>query len=975
MDPLSIVVSSFTLVGVLAKIGEVAHSALHCASALKKIDKHYTQTAQSLQSVIETIHQLNNMKDKISEIDDERIRSFNIDQNALDGHLESAKELEKTLQKHQKHMRRWRRWSAIRFAFRSELIKSDLAMSTERLNNLTGCLSTLYATIQTALALSTRETFVNEAQQATVHRGVTEEKLNQVGLVVEHTAHEVSVTRDRIMEIHGMQTQLTLGTLHQPLLEHKSKPRSFIMPYPRNRCFVGREELFCKINTCLTPPNEGSLGRVFCIYGLPGIGKTHTAIEFAYRQKDDNNFTHIFWISADSAEKLEQGFVSIARDLGLASSTAMEDRDKLLGLALSWMEKPHDGASWLLVLDNVDSFPVLNQYWSAFTGGSVLITSKDAIHGLAAVTTSPTDSHHVEAFSVPEGAEFIKKRFATRGIQDIDESTAGDLANRLGLYPLLLDQMVTVIESEPEPVPMSQIHDLLKVEFGDELFQNVEPDSPWYHESAGKAVEAHIKRLDNQHRLSLGTIAFFDPDNIPEGLLLSKDQRVACFSNTAKLQVILSRLRKSSFIGSASKGNDDDCRRINLHRLVRDRALKTCPDHQTAFNNAVHLLRQAFPLHQLSRDHMVEDWEECEKFQPHVLTLHQQYINLRDNFGIQLISSFTFIELIYSCAWYMCERGRFEVSKTLIASCQKAHDEIVSREHTHLGGRSSIPPAFLADLYTVQQFYHTEATSGISMTELARKALSIREDAVKQGLLDPYHPNRANGFMNVGVAMACEDPKGAIKMHNRALEIRLGSEKYKDQQVHGLALNYLNVGRCWLLVGDLMTAASCFEKSLEVIRAREQKLGRQFTLTAWATSALGAVRAYQDDFPCALKLLVESLKLHIDTMGDKHMKTLSCYYRLAWVYHKLGNFEPAQQILQALLKTYNSFDPMPTPDLARTKFKLSQVLQDQGSPPSHWKKLRREAQSHLAEISRETPEDGSSEDEKTYDRCIVYFRR
>lgn len=116
------------------------------------------------------------------------------------------------------------------------------------------------------------------------------------------------------------------------------------------------------------------------------------------------------------------------------------------------------------------------------------------------------------------------------------------------------------------------------------------------------------------------------------------------------------------------------------------------------------------------------------------------------------------------------------------------------------------------------------------MVEFARKAMDIREEAVAKGLMDPHHPNRANGFMNVGVAMAWDNPKGAIDMHTRALEIRSGSDKYKDCQIHGLALNYLNIGRCWYMVGDLETAASCFEKCLDLMQTRARVVGKSFTL-------------------------------------------------------------------------------------------------------------------------------------------------
>lgn len=66
------------------------------------------------------------------------------------------------------------------------------------------------------------------------------------------------------------------------------------------------------------------------------------------------------------------------------------------------------------------------------------------------------------------------------------------------------------------------------------------------------------------------------------------------------------------------------------------------------------------------------------------------------------------------------------------------------------------------------------------------------------------------------------------------------------------------------------------------------------TRTAWAMSALGIIRADQNDLEEAVELLSEALKLHLDTMGDKHMKTLACYYRLAWVCQRLRAFQRAE---------------------------------------------------------------------------------
>lgn len=120
----------------------------------------------------------------------------------------------------------------------------------------------------------------------------------------------------------------------------------FGVPYPRNLGFVGRDETLMRILKSLEPnsPDRSAsvprkVPRIFGLHGLPGIGKTHVAIEFAYRYQEE--FSYIFWIAADSEEKLEQGFVNIARSVGLTSRTAMEDKDKTISLARLWLRGQH----------------------------------------------------------------------------------------------------------------------------------------------------------------------------------------------------------------------------------------------------------------------------------------------------------------------------------------------------------------------------------------------------------------------------------------------------------------------------------------------------------------------------------------------------------------------------------------------------------------------------------------------------------
>jgi hypothetical protein len=171
------------------------------------------------------------------------------------------------------------------------------------------------------------------------------------------------------------------------------------------------------------------------------------------------------------------------------------------------------GTSCPLILDNVDDFQVLNQDWSSFGGGAVLITSRETLPRLSALAAS-SDSACLEPFSPHEGVQMIKNRLGGHGHAEIDDNMAADLARRFAFYPLCMDQMASFIESDP--LPLSEWHKQLDLEFGDHELQEIDPNSPWYSRSVAKAMEAHVKRLDPQHGLVLATIAFFDPDNIPE---------------------------------------------------------------------------------------------------------------------------------------------------------------------------------------------------------------------------------------------------------------------------------------------------------------------------------------------------------------------------------------------------------------------------------------------------------------------------
>jgi tetratricopeptide (TPR) repeat protein len=128
-------------------------------------------------------------------------------------------------------------------------------------------------------------------------------------------------------------------------------------------------------------------------------------------------------------------------------------------------------------------------------------------------------------------------------------------------------------------------------------------------------------------------------------------------------------------------------------------------------------------------------------------------------------------------------------------------------------------------LYYINETDHSE--TGIA---LALEAHEIREEAVRKGILEGDHPNRANGFMNLGVMYTKVNPEEAIRLHSEAIKIREGSTRFKNEQVQGLALNYLNIGRSYSLADKFDEAAQALRKCLEIIQIKEKACGYRFAL-------------------------------------------------------------------------------------------------------------------------------------------------
>lgn len=210
------------------------------------------------------------------------------------------------------------------------------------------------------------------------------------------------------------------------------------IPYHRNPYFTGREtvliQLHEQLSAHLTGQQSSHPTTVVALSGMGGIGKTQTAIEYAYRYSA--TYSAVFWARAESGETLFADFVGIAQQLGLLdmSGASAEQAPQAVAAVTNWLAAH---ARWLLILDNLDDFALLYRFIPSASTGSILLTTR------AQSTGTHARRLELEQMTEEEGVRFLLARSklyasgaSTEAISEADRIEAQDIYRLLDGLPL-----------------------------------------------------------------------------------------------------------------------------------------------------------------------------------------------------------------------------------------------------------------------------------------------------------------------------------------------------------------------------------------------------------------------------------------------------------------------------------------------------------------------------------------------------------
>jgi tetratricopeptide (TPR) repeat protein len=227
------------------------------------------------------------------------------------------------------------------------------------------------------------------------------------------------------------------------LLADRHQPSS-IIPFPRNRRFIGRSTILEKLEQKLFIDQDT---QQVALVGLGGIGKTQTVLEFAYRVKKHWLDYSIFWIPALSMESMEQACSEIARTLKIPQATNNEDVKELVKQYLS-----SDAAGkWLLIVDNADDMNLIFggtqqargivDYLPQSEIGLIMFTTRNQE---VATKLAGNDVIELEEMNNQEAVDFLEKSLASNSVarKQLSNNTANvtKLLDELAYLPLAIAQ-------------------------------------------------------------------------------------------------------------------------------------------------------------------------------------------------------------------------------------------------------------------------------------------------------------------------------------------------------------------------------------------------------------------------------------------------------------------------------------------------------------------------------------------------------
>ncbi len=668
---------------------------------------------------------------------------------------------------------------------------------------------------------------------------------------------------DRVTPHTDMLEQLTKAFKRPP--ERWGTNRWWNVPYPRNQYFTGREQVLEHLQKALVDDKKGDSHKILAMSGLGGMGKTQTAIEFAYCFADE--YDAVLWVRADSRETMNADFAKLVKTLHLPDAEKM-NQFQAIEAVKDWLLN-HD--NWLLIFDNADNASMVFHVLPRRYRGAVLLTTRyqDAEPHIKYI--------EMEKMSQSEDVPFLLRRTSTgenaddeKNLSTLERTALYTLRKAMDGLPLALDQAGAYIKTarcsfhEYMDIYRKQRKALL-VERGTHTSEHPETvtttwDLSFQRIERGNPAATELLRL----------CAFLAPDNIPEKLIeWGADHCTLPLQNLVASDKALKDAIRVLYSYSLIQRNSTT-QTLAIHRLVQAVLIDamTVEVRREWKVQVIRILNDAFP------EAPFHNWERCGQLLAHVQA---------STVGIEQEPIYTQLEaanLFHRTGIYLREQGQYQEAEFLLLLTLSIYKQYLSADDLTIATSLSN----LAGLYFYQDRYR-QATS------LIENALAIRKQC-----LGGEHPETIESLRHLALLyLRQERYEQAEPLLKQSLSVSVqesGNESPATaNKISSLALLYLEQ--------EKYAEAEVFFKKAFLIHKRI--LGSEHIETARAMENLAFLYGKQGRYKRAELLLYRALHILIYSAGLESPDGAYPLYGLAELYRMQKHYEQSEQLyLKAL---------------------------------------------------------------------------
>lgn len=646
-------------------------------------------------------------------------------------------------------------------------------------------------------------------------------------------------------------------------LVRKDEVPFWSVPYRQNLFFTGREDLLEHLHAELHAEKAVAFTQPLALSGLGGVGKTQTAIEYAYRYAHE--YQTVAWMRADSAEVLTSNFAALATFLNLPEKDEQVLSQRIAAVK-GWLAAL---TRWLLVFDNADDLSVVQDFLPAPCTGHVLLTTRTRATGTLA------HSIEVEPMAVEDGASFLLRRCkilarssAPSDLSDADYKQAKALAQTLGGLPLALDQAGAYIEETA--CGLAGYHQLYQTQRQALLQWRGELASTDHPDSVATTWSLSFERIQHSNAAAIELLclfAFLAPDAIPEEMITDGASELgptlqAVAADPLALNLAIRDLRKFSLVH-----RDPDAKILTIHRLVQ-LVLRDSMDSETQqlwSGRAVKAMSKVFPGAEFER------WEACERYLPHALI------------GAELIQEWEMLfpeaaRLLQRVGNYLRERAQYAQAETLYERALAIQESTPEQEDLAQS---------LQDFGTM--YYYQARYARAEFVWL--HALTIREK-----ILGEEHPDVAQSLNDLAVISFYQKKYAqAETLYQRAIRIRQQTIGWEHP---GMAESLVGLAFLYFEQGKYTEAEPLYLRALSI---DEKRLGREHPVLGSILLNLASLYRHQRRYAEAEPLVQRAIAVWEQT-GRDHPDVAFGLRGLGRLYAAQGQYDRAEPLYQRALE-------------------------------------------------------------------------